>query len=220
MTPVEWILDRAQLVAVPPVPFSLLAYPLGLLIHLLGTMSSRAASTKASPGFKVRSNQVSTRTLGLFLLFCFCLTATAQRPTCDNNVCSMPTGYCVEECPRNRIDGFFRFGSRLNNRCAASRPGKALEVNGSDISISLPLMGPPQLVHGSSNDTKELAERQDLWPEYGLPDCTWALCQFSGPACILWCTETQVFMVAPVPVAADLFGGLLRGKDSLGTLQC
>ncbi len=43
-----------------------------------------------------------------------------------------------------------------------------------------------------SNETNALVKRQDLWREYGPPDCYWGMGQFHGPPHVLWCIEDKI----------------------------
>jgi hypothetical protein len=147
------------------------------------------------------SNQLFKPTLTALLLCFFCLTMTASaeitNPQCSRNVCTLPANECVYTCPRFQRGVYFQFGLRSNKKCAPpTNPGGgdlALQIGESETSTDLALIEALGLDDADSNKTSDLAKRQDLWPEYGPPDCFWALCQFKGPACILWCTEDKVY---------------------------
>ncbi len=136
---------------------------------------------------------ISTSTAWLLCCLCFAVTAEIINPQCSKNVCVLPSDECVESCPRNQHGVYFTFGLRSNDKCAPSTPGKGLRNTGNDTSSALALTDTAQSGNAGSHDTKELAERQDVWPEYGPPNCFWGLCQFEGPPCILWCTEDRVY---------------------------
>jgi hypothetical protein len=130
----------------------------------------------------------------LLLLSCsFILTTTAEliNPQCSKNVCALPKNECIEYCPRNKKRVAFQFGLRSNKKCTVSKPGRFVrDVAGLS---DLPAPAFDDVVVSKKPNDDGLEVRQDLWPEYGPPNCLWGLCQFEGPVCILWCTDSHVY---------------------------
>lgn len=158
-------------------------------------------SNQTPAGRCARSNQLFKPTLTALLICLLCLTMTASaeiiNPRCSRNVCTLPANECVYTCPRFQRGVYFQFGLRSNKKCAPpTKPGGrdyALQIRENETSTDLALIEALGLDDAGSNQTSDLVKRQDLWPEYGPPDCFWALCQFKGPPCILWCTEEKVY---------------------------
>lgn len=152
--------------------------------------------TSAKP--RARPSRFHTTSLIFLFLYGFCfLRATAEmiNPTCSKNVCTLPSNECVEVCPRNVRNVYFVFGLRSNKKCVRpSMPGPR-SLATSDNASTTDLLSAERWHAGNvgSNETDALVKRQDLWPEYGPPDCYWGICQFHGPPCILWCTESRVY---------------------------
>ncbi len=152
---------------------------------------------QTSAGPHARSSPFHSATMVLLFLYYFCfITVTAEliNPTCSKNVCTLPSNECVEVCPRNVRDIYFVFGLRSNKRCVRpSMPGtRSLGASNDTTMTDLLLVDKWHTGNVGSNETDALVQRQDLWPEYGPPDCYWGMCQFHGPPCILWCTEDKV----------------------------
>lgn len=145
--------------------------------------------------FCTRPSWLRKSILAILVVVCCCVGVSAEivNPQCSKNVCVLPPNECVEFCPTRQKHVYFSFGLRSNKKCApVSSPRKALHGN-NDTSVEVLSIKTPPSSSASSNNTKDLAERRDLWPEYGPPDCFWGLCQFEGPVCILWCTEDHVY---------------------------
>lgn len=165
---------------------------------LLRKKQSSLSTKHTSARPRARPSRFHTATLILLFLYGFCfLRATAEMisPTCSKNVCTLPSNECVEMCPRNVRNLYFVFGLRSNKKCVPpSMPGPR-SLGTSDNATMTDLLSVEGWHAGNfgSNETDALVQRQDLWPEYGPPDCYWGMCQFHGPPCILWCTESRVY---------------------------
>ena len=176
-----------------------LLFPLRTSTNVFGTTACSAVSTKTSRRFSARSMRIGTTAFKTCLLFCICVMATAQaeNPACSKNVCVVPPNKCVETCPRNERGVYFKFGLRSNKKCTVSKPGMAanvdVNVNDGKMTTDFPSMESPQLQGDISDPIKGMGERQELWPEFGPPECIWGMCQFSGPPCILSCTDSHVY---------------------------
>jgi hypothetical protein len=151
-------------------------------------------STRPKPA---NSSATMTTILLLLLLSCSLISTAAAEiinPQCSTNVCTLPKNECVQYCPRNKKRAVFQFGLRSNKKCVASKPGRFIRDGAGSADLPPSVAGAPLFDDVVvSNKPDGLKSRQALWPEYGPPNCFWGLCQFEGPVCILWCTESQVF---------------------------
>lgn len=186
-----------QIARVPQLVLAISMSFLFLTFHL--SSSANTVRTKRSLECSKKIHGTSTRSCKLTptsLLLCLSLllssvTAEIIAPSCSKNICTLPSYECVETCPKNQRGAYFRFGLRSNQKCVApTTPGRSLH---NDTSTRLALIRSTELGEASLNQTKELRERQTLWPEFGPPSCYYDTCQFVGPPCILFCTEDKVY---------------------------
>jgi hypothetical protein len=210
--------DRLQLATILVMSLSLITDPARFLVRSLSTQTSSARPTKTPRHHQVQPKRIRNKPLGIFILFCFCLTVTAQadNPTCSKNICELPPNKCVETCPRNEKGRYFKFGLRSNKKCTASKPGKALDVNGSIIETALPSIGAPQFEGDRSTDSKELAGPKKTHNQNAFGGCV----SFRD-LCVSCGAQRGRFIMVPMAAGRrEPFKELLRGQPFLRILRC